>query len=68
MLGGRMVGVGISRGRFVGGRNVKAPHVRIRDLPSPRETLPVTVGCYLMGGRGLKNTNENYFDVNAGSN
>ncbi len=25
MLGGRMVWVGMSRGRFVGGRNVKAP-------------------------------------------
>jgi hypothetical protein len=25
MLGGRVVWVGMSRGRFVGGRNVKAP-------------------------------------------
>jgi hypothetical protein len=27
MLGGRMVWVGMSRGRFVGGRNVKAPAI-----------------------------------------
>jgi hypothetical protein len=26
-LGGRMVWVGMSRGRFVGGRNVKAPKI-----------------------------------------
>jgi hypothetical protein len=26
MLGGRRVWVGMSRGRFVGGRNVKAPY------------------------------------------
>jgi hypothetical protein len=27
MLGGRMVWVGMSRGRFVGGRNVKVPEL-----------------------------------------
>ncbi len=32
MLGGRMVWVGMSRGRFVGGRNVKAPKNHVETL------------------------------------
>jgi hypothetical protein len=32
MLGGRMVWIGMSRGRFVGGRNVKAPNISSLSL------------------------------------
>jgi hypothetical protein len=32
MLGGRMVWVGMSRGRFVGGRNVKAPAFHMKFM------------------------------------
>ncbi len=42
MLGGRMVWVGMSRGRFVGGPNVKAPCGRVERK-----------GGYLGLGKGL---------------
>ncbi len=44
-LGGRMVWVGMSRGQFVGGRNVKAPNwytvkrAKYDILPKLEETL-----------------------------
>ncbi len=40
MLGGHMVWVGMSRGRFVGGRNVNEPQQQARE--QARGTLPRT--------------------------
>ncbi len=55
MLGGRMVWVGMSRGRFVGGRNVKAPnfspvHMLLKAgcFTENQGRMQVLINCWLL--------------------
>ncbi len=50
MLGGRMVWVGMSRGRFVGGRNVKVPKLLRYFFPKNKKYAFLNMSSYIFLG------------------